>query len=546
MQISNDKIREVLISKKYLTSDDIKKAEIASKKAKLSIIDYIKYEHLIPKDLLVEVVAEAMGVCCVNLNLKPPLPELVLAIPEGIARKYKLVVYKQDQKTVNIATDDPLDKERLELVKKIFPLKDIIFCFAFPQDIELCFINYRKALDTRFNKIIAKDVRIAPEIIEEIIEDALSFHASDIHFEPQEKQVLIRFRIDGLLHDAGDINKEYYESMLNRIKVQAHLRTDEHFAAQDGAIRYSKDATQADLRVSILPTVDGEKVVIRVLSEYVRNLTLDNLGLSKSNETLLIAASKKPFGLLMVTGPTGSGKTTTLYGLLKLLNKPEANVSTIEDPVEYKIPGVNHIQVNPNTNLTFADGLRSIVRQDPDVILVGEIRDDETADIAVNAALTGHLVLSTFHANDAATAVPRLLHMGVEPFLLASMLELVIAQRLVRRICNKCKESVPKKYDDIKKNTPNIVDFLDKNNDFFEGKGCEACNFTGYKGRIAIYQFICVSAEIKDLILKNPSTREIWELAKAQGAKSLFDDGIEKVKSGITTIEELMRIAPPY
>ncbi len=546
MPVSNDKIREVLISKKYLTQEDVRKAELASKNAKISFLDYIKYENLIPKDLLTEVVAEAMGVCHINLNIKPPSSELVLKIPEEIAKKYKLVLYSQSENTVHIATDDPLDKERLELVQKIFPAKNPILCFAFSQDLELCFINYRKALDTRFNKIIAKEGRIAPEIIEHIIEDALNFHASDIHFEPQDKHVLVRFRIDGLLHDAGYINKEYYESILNRIKVQSNLRTDEHFAAQDGAIRYSKNGIQADLRISILPTVDGEKVVIRVLSEYVRNLTLDNLGLSRENETLLIAASKKPFGMLMVTGPTGSGKTTTLYGLLKLLNKPEANVSTIEDPVEYKIPGVNHIQVNPNTNLTFADGLRSIVRQDPDVILVGEIRDDETANIAVNAALTGHLVLSTFHANDAATAVPRLLHMGVEPFLLASMLELVIAQRLVRRICNKCKQLVAKQYLQLKKDTPDVAAFFDKNNDFFEGKGCQSCNFTGYKGRIAIYQFINVSSEIKDLILKNPSTKQISELAKLQGAKSLFEDGIEKVQTGVTTIEELLRIAPPY
>ncbi|MBT4448047.1 MAG: type II/IV secretion system protein, partial [Candidatus Komeilibacteria bacterium] len=271
-----------------------------------------------------------------------------------------------------------------------------------------------------------------------------------------------------------------------------------------------------------------------------------NLGLSIKHQEILEEEARKPFGMILVTGPTGSGKTTTLYALLKLLNKPEVNITTIEDPVEYKIPGINQIQINNQTNLSFAKGLRSIVRQDPDIILVGEIRDEETAEISVNAALTGHLLLSTFHSNDAATAIPRLLDMEVEPFLLASTLELVIAQRLARRICEHCRVSINKEDKVIKKLIKNIDPKLaDKISTLYKGKGCNICSDTGYSGRTALYEIIKVSAEMQDLILQNPSKQQLWDLAQKQGSVSLFEDGLEKVKSGVTTLEELMRVSPP-
>ncbi|MFZ2881813.1 MAG: GspE/PulE family protein, partial [Candidatus Moraniibacteriota bacterium] len=358
------------------------------------------------------------------------------------------------------------------------------------------------------------------------IEDALILNASDIHFEPQVDIVVIRFRVDGVLQEVGRIPKTYYDNMLNRIKVQANLRTDEHASAQDGAIHYENAENTADIRVSMVPILDGEKVVMRILSKYVRGFNLSSLGLSAENERILNEAVKKPFGMILVVGPTGSGKTTTLYSLIRMLNRTEVNIATIEDPVEYKIQGINQIQVNKETNLTFSQGLRSIVRQDPDIILVGEIRDDETVEISVNAALTGHLLFSTFHANDAETAIPRLLDMKIEPFLLASTIELIIAQRLVRRICENCRYS-----------------YLEKKQTFYKGKGCDVCNNTGYKGRIAIFEFIQVTQEMQDLVLKHPSSNEIWKLAKKQGSKTLFEDGMEKVKNGTTTLEELRRVA---
>ncbi|MCX6779857.1 MAG: GspE/PulE family protein [Candidatus Magasanikbacteria bacterium] len=438
MKIEDKKIKEVLLQGNYITDDDVKKAEAATKGEEGKFLDYLLSQEIINKDLLGQAIAESDN-----------------------------------------------------------------------------------------SDIIKQQKRIAPEIIEQIVDDASAYRASDIHIEPQDKEVIVRFRIDGVMQEAGRIPKEYYGNILNRIKVQAMLPIDEHFSAQDGAIRQVKGDKSLDMRISILPTLNGEKVVIRLLSQYVRSFSFADLGLSEHDQKLLLTASNKPFGMILVTGPTGSGKTTSLYALLKLLNSPDVNITTIEDPVEYKMPGINQIQVNAQTNLTFAKGLRSIVRQDPDIILVGEIRDKETAETAVNAALTGHLLLSTFHANDAATAVPRLLDMGIEPFLLASTLEVLIAQRLVRKICDKCRYSVNSSKEEIKKNISEDASkyFTGKHIVLYQGKGCESCGHTGFKGRTAIYEFIEVTPELEELILKNPSTAQIWKIARAQGSVTLFEDG---------------------
>ena len=546
MKFDNVKVKEILLRGNYVTEGDIKKAEEYSQAHHSTLIDYLLSEGLINKDLIGQAVAEYFNVFYADINSNQPSREQVLRIPEEIAKKYRVVLFKDDLENTIIATDNPQQENLIPALLNILSKAYIEIAYSLPEDIDAAFINYHKALVTRFAKIIAGQKRIAPGIIDEIFADALAFRASDIHFEPQEDEIVIRFRIDGVLQEAGRISKEYYENILNRIKVQAHLRTDEHMAAQDGSIRYDKGGKITDLRVSIVPTLDGEKVVIRLLAEYVRGFTLNDLGLSLANQALINAASKKPFGMILAVGPTGAGKTTTLYGILKYLNRPEVNIATIEDPVEFKILGVNHIQVNLQTNLTFANGLRSIVRQDPDIILVGEIRDKETAELAVNAALTGHLMLSTLHANDAATAIPRLLDMEVEPFLLSSTLEIVIAQRLVRRICEKCRYSYTENIKNMENLFPQAKDFfLKKELTLYKGKGCDSCAGTGYKGRTAIFEIIYSTPELQDLILKNPSTRQIWELAYRQGAHSMFEDGIEKVNSGITTLEEVLRVSNP-
>ncbi len=540
------KIKEILLRGNYVAEADLQKAEDYSQAHHSSLIDYLLSEGLISKDLIGQAVAEYFNVFYADLNSNQPSREQVLRIPEEIAKKYRIVLFKDSEENTIVTTDNPEQENLIPVFLEVLKKPDIEIAYSLPEDIDAAFIHYHKALETRFAKIITGQKRIAPGIIDEIFADALAFHASDIHFEPQEDEIVIRFRIDGVLHEAGRISKEYYENILNRIKVQSHLRTDEHMAAQDGSIRYEKKGKVTDLRVSIVPTLDGEKVVIRLLAEYVRGFTLNDLGLSPAHQALITAASKKPFGMILAVGPTGAGKTTTLYGILKFLNRPEVNIATIEDPVEFKILGVNHIQVNLQTNLTFANGLRSIVRQDPDIILVGEIRDKETAELAVNAALTGHLMLSTLHANDAATAIPRLLDMEVEPFLLSSTLEIVIAQRLVRRICEKCRTSYTEDIANLEKLFPQAKDFFSKKElTLYKGKGCEACAGTGYKERTAIFEIIRSTPELQDLILKNPSTKQIWELAYQQGAHSMFEDGIEKVNSGITTLEEILRVSNP-
>ncbi|MFZ2834756.1 MAG: GspE/PulE family protein [Candidatus Moraniibacteriota bacterium] len=519
-------VKDILIAENYVSVEDMEKAEKFSKENKTPISSYLLNEGLITKDLLGQAVAEFFKVEYSDLNSYLPGKEQVLEIPEEIAKKFKVVVFKKSDNSVVVATDNPTQKGLIEALKVIFPKQAITLTYSLIEDIENTFTHYRKTLETRFGKIIKEDGRVAPQIIDEIIEDALILNASDIHFEPQVDIVVIRFRVDGVLQEVGRIPKTYYDNMLNRIKVQANLRTDEHASAQDGAIHYENAENTADIRVSMVPILDGEKVVMRILSKYVRGFNLSSLGLSAENERILNEAVKKPFGMILVVGPTGSGKTTTLYSLIRMLNRTEVNIATIEDPVEYKIQGINQIQVNKETNLTFSQGLRSIVRQDPDIILVGEIRDDETVEISVNAALTGHLLFSTFHANDAETAIPRLLDMKIEPFLLASTIELIIAQRLVRRICENCRYS-----------------YLEKKQTFYKGKGCDVCNNTGYKGRIAIFEFIQVTQEMQDLVLKHPSSNEIWKLAKKQGSKTLFEDGMENVKNGTTTLEELRRVA---
>lgn len=545
MSPQDEKIKEILLREAYVSAEDIKKAEEYAKTNNTSIISYLFASNLINNTLLGQAVAEAFGVPFSDLSMNPPTEAQVLRIPEEWAKKFWIVLIKDDLHTLTIATANPQQMGLLEALKKLFPYKQINITYAFPKDIESTFIHYRQTLVSRLAHILQSPTSFAPGIIEEIVKEATLNKASDIHFEPQENISLIRFRIDGVLHTVGNIPKPLYENILNRIKVLAHLRIDEHQNPQDGAIRFSKNGLDVDLRISIVPTLDGEKTAIRLLSAYLaRGLTLNDLGLSQTNQKLLYESAKKPFGMILVTGPTGSGKTTTLYALIKILNRPEINITTIEDPVEYKIAGVNQIQVNPQTNLTFAKGLKSIIRQDPNIILVGEIRDLETADIAVNASLTGHILLSTFHANDAATAIPRLLDIGVEPFLLSSTLDLIIAQRLVRKICLACKLSHSVTFDTLNSFLPNITGYFQEEPvTLYQGKGCDSCLMTGYKGRTAIFEFLKITPKIADLILKNPTTSQIWQLARQEGCQTLFEDGIDKVKTGITTLTELKRVA---
>lgn len=384
-------------------------------------------------------------------------------------------------------------------------------------------------------------------LVDALVEDAFWSRASDIHLDPYEDKVMARYRIDGVLHEIFILTKEIQPEVISRIKVLSGLRTDEHQMAQDGRFRLA--ATQGkqiiDIRVSIAPTYYGENAVLRLLAEQGEAFTLDNLGFSPKDLEKLKQAIHKPYGMILATGPTGSGKTTTLYSVIKELNKAEVSIITIEDPIEYSIPGIDQMQVNPRTGLTFASGLRSILRQDPNIIMVGEIRDQETAGIAVNAALTGHLLLSTLHTNDAPTALPRLMDMKIEPFLIASTVNIVIGQRLVRKICEACKANRKLTDQELKSLSgvvpQNLMNLAEKQPISY-GKGCNVCDGSSYKGRIGIYEVMEIDDEVRAAIIKRLDASEIKKIAIKKGMITMIEDGFQKVLLGITTIEEILRV----
>jgi type II secretory ATPase GspE/PulE/Tfp pilus assembly ATPase PilB-like protein len=409
--------------------------------------------------------------------------------------------------------------------------------------------NTIEEIRLKIEEEIKKPLEIASvvDIVQNSILLGYYLRASDIHFQPREKFLVLRYRIDGITHNFFNIPIELRDEIISRIKILSNLRIDEHFAAQDGRFRFFlDDNSYFDVRVSIMPTYYGENAILRLLVSPGQKFTLENLGLSPRDLEEVKKAISRPYGMILATGPTGSGKTTMLYTILNVLNTEGVHIITIEDPVEYAIPGVTQIQVNPQTNLTFGKGLRAILRQDPDIIMVGEIRDNETAAIAVNAALTGHLLLSTLHTNDAPSAVVRLLELGVEPYLIASTVNVVIGQRLVRKICEYCKKERQIKeieIESLKELLPQrtLLELKNVKNVSY-GEGCKNCNNTGYFGRTGVYEVLTIDDEIRELILKRSSSAEIKEKAIERGMTTMLEDGIRKVINGITTIEEVLRV----
>lgn len=535
-------IKALLLRESYISDTDSAAAEKASTDSN-GYIEYLLKAELLSRTLLGQALAEHYGLHYVDLSQRPLRKEDIKKIPEDIARANRVALAHDDKRFAGLVTDTP-DRVNLEQLDEVFAPRPIKLAYVLPEQLSAALDMYEQALGTRFSNIILGGERVAPELVEAIVKDAIRLQASDIHFEPRSDTVAVRFRIDGTLQTTGMLPRENYDNVLNRIKVESGMRIDEHLSSQDGAMQRQGDGYRADLRVSLVPTVQGEKIVMRVLSSYVQGFGLGDIGLGSHHHEQLQSYAAKPFGMILTVGPTGSGKSTTLYSVLKLLNRPDINITTIEDPVEYKIEGINQIQVRESSNMNFARGLRAIVRQDPDVILVGEIRDRETAEISVNAALTGHLLLSSFHANDAATAVPRLLDLDIEPFLLASTLQAIIAQRLVRKICDRCRHSQAVK--DVHPEQKVHKDILSKHfkasDNIYIGKGCDACNDSGYRGRIALFEIIEMTPELQELCLKQPSSREVETLARKQGSISMFEDGISKVKTGLTTIEEVLRV----
>lgn len=407
---------------------------------------------------------------------------------------------------------------------------------------------------------IEKELSLKPDevgiikLVDLIIQYAYEARASDIHIDPAEDRIHVRMRIDGVLSDIFQLSTELHSEVITRLKVLSGLRTDEHQTAQDGRLRFTaqpekgeKKSVHFDIRISIVPTYYGENAVLRLLVEQGETFTLESLGYNKRDLEVVKKAIAKPYGMILVSGPTGSGKTTSLYAIIKILNTPAVSIITIEDPIEYSLEGIDQIQVNAQTGLTFANGLRSILRQDPNIVMVGEIRDEETAKIAVNAALTGHLLLSTLHTNDAATALPRLIDMDVEPFLIASTVNIIIGQRLVRKICSDCR--VKKKLSvseiaslgqSLEQNTPK--ELKEGRDIFYAGKGCAACSNTGYLGRIGIHEVLEMTEAVREAIMARLSASEIKKIARSEGMSTMLEDGFQKVLAGITTIDELLRV----
>jgi len=545
MIITDDQLKTLLLKDKILDEKKLQEMSSFAKDSKVSLTEALIQNDVISDENLGVLQADFLGLPFIILS-KISIPEEVFKlIPERIARKQKIVPFARDAKGIKLAMADPRNKEIQQLITRKTGEKISIY-LATVKDINNILYIYRKDLQKTFDDLLKKTGVSAAEVVDLIIKYAYEDKASDIHIEPKETESLIRYRIDGILQDIAILPKYFHDQLTTRIKIMSRLRTDEHLSPQDGKLRVKLTEEDLDIRVSIIPIADGEKTVLRLLSSHSGQFTLVDLGMYEEDLKKVTNGFKKSYGMILSTGPTGSGKTTSIYAILKILNTRDINVTTIEDPIEYRIKGVNQIQTNAKTNLTFASGLRSILRQDPNVIFVGEIRDKETAGIAVNAALTGHLVLSTVHTNDAATTLPRLSDMDIEPFLVASTVNVIIAQRLIRRICEMCKTSVNITQTDLTKNLPfeTIKKHFgtDKEIRIYKGAGCKVCHHTGYSGRIGLFEVLEVSKEIKKLILARSDSDVITTQAVEEGMTTMLDDGLEKVRKSVTTLEEVLRV----
>ena len=552
-----------------------KKAESTFQK----VGDVLISEGLITQEELIKLEAYILGIPFVSLEKEIVPSEVLKIIPEPIARSHNIIAFRKKGQDLEVAMIDPEDLRTIEFIKKTANLR-ILPRLTTPESIKNVLRQYQKTLEIEFGEIIKKEAggiktlkeeelveekvelqKIAEElptirIIDTLLKHAILQRSSDIHIEPTEKEVIVRYRIDGILRDAMTLPKVASSGVVARIKVLSNLKLDEHRLPQDGRFKIETEDYKYSIRVSILPVFDGEKIVMRLLPETAKAFTLEQLGLRGEALENVQDNLRKPVGMLLVTGPTGCGKTTTLYSMMEILNVPGVNISTIEDPVEYRMPRINQTQVNPKIGLTFASGLRSLVRQDPDVLMVGEIRDNETAGLAINAALTGHLVLSTLHTNSAAGSIPRLIDMKAEPFLIASTLNVILAQRLVRRLCeekekytlNEAEIKNLKKYCDLERVLKILKEeklIREKENfkdiEFYRPKLSKDCP-EGYKGRLGIYEVLPITETIKELIVKETNADKIQEQAQKEGMRTMIEDGFIKAVQGVTSIEEVLRV----
>jgi len=590
MRISDITMEKLLERSGVATPEQIAALRNESARSRRPLQDEVIQQKLMDEEILTKAFADYAGIPFVKLDPNTITHDVLNMIPERIARQYNTVIFKVDEDgLIHLAMDDPDDVQALDFIQKEIG-ENTAVSIATHENILACLENYRGDVNKELNEVIdiqreddganqtvseeevAEDSPIA-QTVNLLLEYAIKSEASDIHIEPRETFVQVRYRIDGVLKEVNQLPKNVLGALVSRIKILANLKIDERRVSQDGRFKIRLSGRQFAFRVSTLPVTDGEKVVMRILNESTQALTLPELGYWGHSLEVINAALTEPNGMVLITGPTGSGKSTSLFSILSRMNTPDVNISTIEDPVEYKIPGVNQTQTNSKAGMTFASGLRSLLRQDPNIIMVGEIRDGETANLAVQAALTGHLVFSTLHTNNAATSLPRLLDMEIEPFLIASTVKAVVGQRLVRRLCPVCRQQYTPSAEEIKAITH--LFYLKEGENFghihqlelqaieqhigadipagtteetitslwkANPEGCEECSHTGYRGRIGIYEVLNNTLAIQKLITANATSTDIQTQAIVEGMETMQTDGLIKAIRGSTTIEEVLKV----
>lgn len=582
------KFENLLLQLKILTPEQLESVKIESIKAGRPLEDLLYEKKLISEEDIVRTKALSSGIPYINLLGQRISPKALKFLSKDYCLKHWVVPFEVTGEQIKIAMIDPYDVQTIDFIEKksglyvipyIASKKSIEGAISQYQDYQAELSEVLRGIEEIREETPKKEEKKAPEVekiiqdapitkaVNTILEFAVKSRASDIHIEPREKYIKVRYRVDGMLQDVMTLPRHVHPALISRIKILSNLKIDEHRVPQDGRFQIIMEGREIDLRVSISPIVFGEKVVIRLLDKSTKLITLENLGLTGHAYQLVEEGSKKPWGMILSTGPTGSGKSTTLYAILSKINSVAVNIITLEDPVEYSIEGINQIQVNPKVGLTFASGLRSVLRQDPDIIMVGEVRDRETADLAVQSALTGHVVLSTLHTNTASGVLPRLLDMKIEPFLIVSTVNTVMGQRLVRKNCQKCKkpykasqaevDSIKKTIGNLlpKKGSPNakkVLEYLgykalpfadDVSYTLYKGEGCEECRNTGYSGRIAIFEVFRVTEKMGKMLLTHATSDQIQDAAVSEGMITMKQDGYLKALAGITTLKEVLRLA---
>ena len=577
MRVESGRLKSFLEDSDFIDKGKLNEVFQEAEKNKLYLGDLLLKRELISETDLKRMHAYILGIPFVNLEKKEIPKKTLQIISESVAKKNNVIVFNKSGNNLRVAMLNPGDIQIIDYLRKKTGF-EVTPCLTTENSIKEALKQYKKSLQAEFGDIINEDVneeadqnelkKIAEDlpiikIVDTLLEHAILQSASDIHIEPDEKEIRARYRVDGVLHDAMTLPRQVMSGIVARIKVLANLKLDEHRIPQDGRFKIEVDDKKISFRVSIIPVFAGEKIVMRVLDDSAKGVTLESLGLLHDSLERVQRAISQPNGIFLVTGPTGSGKTTTLYTILGMLNTPEVNISTIEDPIEYQISRINQTQVKSKVGMTLAMGLRALLRQDPDIIMVGEIRDNETMEISLNAAMTGHLVLSTLHTNSAAAAIPRMSDMDAEPFLIASTVNTIVAQRLVRKICPECREEYKlskKEIDELKdridfefvleslrnnkKDLPKEIAGIDsmEGMPFYRGKGCKACNNEGYKGRMGIYEVLEVSDTIKKMISQNAIATEIEKKAIEEGMNTMIVDGFIKIITGVTSLEEVLRV----